>query len=226
MGQRAVMWLLGGLAAVFVLLTLGVGLLALTSRPPGPAAGADRPPALELRVGQAAPDFALPDDANRTRRLSELDGEPSVLLFLCGCGRCYLMVSALQEIEKQLHGETPRHLVVTTMSPAEAESWQQRTGFQALFLFEKNSQGPVIHQFAGHPCPRVYVLDSRRSIRYISPSPEGNAEPEHMKADLAAALRVSAQEAPAPAPDRRASPRRGRAGTRLPRSGTQRQRPV
>src|SRR5262249_51164704 len=130
------------------------------------------------------------------RRLSELEGKPAVLLFLCGCSRCYLMVEALQQIEKQLPGEKPRHLVVTTMSAGEAESWQKRTGFDALFLFEQNSHGPVIHEYSGHPCPRVYVLDNQRSIRYISPSPEGNAEPERMKADMTAALQGVIQNTP------------------------------
>jgi peroxiredoxin len=151
-----------------------------------------------------APDFALPDAADRMRRLSEFEGKPAALLFLCGCSRCYLMVGAVEEAEKQLRGERPRRLVVWTLARSEAGFWQKRTGFSALFLFEKNSQGPVIQKYAGHPCPRVYVLDRRHSIRYISPSPEGNAEPRQVVADLAAALR----EVSTPGPDRGSSPTR------------------
>jgi peroxiredoxin len=189
LSQRALTWLLGGFAAFFALLTLGAVWLAHAPSTPNPAAGADHPPAEALRVGMAAPEFSLPDELDRERGLTDLDGKPAVLLFLCGCSRCYLMVHALQATEKGLGGEKPRHMVVTTMTPSEARSWQERTGFHALFLFEKSSHGPVISQYAGHPCPRVYVLDGRRSIRYISPSPEGNADPERVMADLAAALR-------------------------------------
>jgi peroxiredoxin len=204
LGERALTWLLGGLAAIIAVMTVGV--VWVTLRPPA----ADSPRE-ELHAGMVAPDFGLPDDADRTRRLSELDGKPTVLLFLCGCDRCYLMVRALQETEKGLRGEKPRHVVVTTMTPSEADTWQVRTGFHALFLFEKSSRGPVMQQFAGHPCPRVYVLDSRRSIKYISPSPKGEAKPEQVMAELAAALRLAGQGTSAPGSDGVPSPAPGHA---------------
>jgi peroxiredoxin len=204
LGQRALTWLLGGLAAILALLTLGALWLAHTASPRKTAASSPPPPVEALRVGMAAPDFVLLDEHESPRRLSEFNGKPSVLLFFCGCSRCQLMAQALGDTEKPLRGEKPRHIVVTTMTPEESRTWQERTGFHALFLFDKNLPGSVIQQFSGHPCPRVYVLDRQRSIRYISPNPEGVAELDQVVDDLTAALR----DVSTPGPAERAAPAR------------------
>src|SRR5438046_324953 len=110
-------------------------------------------------------------------------------MFLCGCSRCQLMVSAVTKIEKMSQSDKPQHLSVMTMSPDGLLSWQDRTGYHGTFLFDNGEEKPVVHRYDGAPCPRVYILDSDLRVEYVSPSPDERGErPADVLRPLAEAL--------------------------------------
>jgi len=154
-----------------------------------------------LPIGSHAPDFRLPDREGHSHSLSEFRGERTLLLFLCGCSRCQLMVSALQKIEKVGQGEKPQHLSVMTMNPNGLLSWQDRTGYRGTFLFDNGEEKPVVDRYDGAPCPRIYLLDPNLRVEYVSPSPDAVQNREDMLHSLANALHAPWQLlAPPPVP--------------------------
>lgn len=81
-------------------------------------------PARASRIGQVAPDFALPDLDGATVRLADLRGHDTLLLFWNpNCGFCQRMLPDLRAWEETAPPGSPRLLVVST-GPAEANRSQ------------------------------------------------------------------------------------------------------
>ena len=67
------------------------------------------------RIGQPAPEVALPDLDGRTVRLSELSGRDTLVLFWNPqCGFCQRMLEDLKAWERQAPADAPRLLVIST----------------------------------------------------------------------------------------------------------------
>jgi peroxiredoxin len=188
------------LAIAFVLSLVAACVVAelLTSRPSAKSAGVAARPGKQdedagikhpgLRTGTTAPDFRLPDRDGHYHSLAEFKGRRTLLAFFCGCSRCRLMASAIEEIERNAQDEKPQHLTVMSILPQNLQSWKESTGYPGTFLFENGEDKPVIHRYDGAPCPRVYVLDPELHIEYVSSSPDSNAQPGEVLAPLARAL--------------------------------------
>lgn len=134
-----------------------------------------------------APDFELPEQSGRRRKLSDFAGKPTLLAFYCGCARCGMMAQMIYEIETSMGPKQPQNVAVVTMDPASLDTWARNSRFRGTMLLEAK-KGPVMAQYSGHPCPRVYLLGPDQRIRYVTPSPENPQSPEQILDPLAAAM--------------------------------------
>lgn len=128
-----------------------------------------RPP---FRVGDLAPDFQLPDAQGRQHSLrSELRGD-TLLCMLCGCEQCRQMQTYLGVMIRSLGSRAPAVLSVTTAPPEAEAAWKRDTKLSQVMLYDSKEAGkPVIQQYRGDPCPRVYRLAADRRVTWIGPSP-------------------------------------------------------
>ncbi len=140
-----------------------------------------------LPLGSQAPDFKLADMDGRTRSLSEFRGNTTVLAFFCGCGRCAIMAQLLGNMEELIAGKKPQNVAVASIKPSLLPQWQENTGFKAVFLPEVK-KGPVVTQYRGEPCPRVYVIDPDLRIRHVTPTPREDRPASDILNPLARAL--------------------------------------
>ena len=92
-------------------------LIATTLNPPQQVPSpAPRPPA-GLKIGEAAPDFSLPDLAGKNIKLSDFRGSRTLVLFWRpSCGFCARMLPDLKSWEENARNGAPKLLVVSTDS--------------------------------------------------------------------------------------------------------------
>src|SRR5262245_55351019 len=112
-------WVLAGLAAVALLIGGDLTRRALfPARERGAQAGdAVKSPTdtWEPRVGEAAQDFALPDNARQVHHLTEFKGKGDVVLtFFCGCSACHDMAKQLAEMYQKKPERAPTTVSVFT----------------------------------------------------------------------------------------------------------------
>lgn len=161
------------LGVIILLAAVDIGhraMIEMTRRP------GDRPDAARAKVtpsfglGDRAPDFELPDKSGKTRRLSELVREPTMLCFLCGCSDCRDMQTYMAKLLPKLGARAPKIIGVTTASEESEEAWIRDTKLKQTMLYEQKG-GKVMGQYRGHPCPRIFQLTSRGTVQWIGPSP-------------------------------------------------------
>jgi peroxiredoxin len=120
--------------------------------PPRPVVGA--------RMGDPAPDFTLPDLADRTVRLSDLRGSPVLVLFWNpGCGFCQAMLPDLQAWQARPRDGAPQLLVVSTGSVAD----NQALGLRAPVLLD-NEGTPTGRLFGATGTPMAVLIDAQGMI--------------------------------------------------------------
>jgi peroxiredoxin len=138
------------------------------------------PPARETRdaytpgfgKGDLAPDFTLPDAAGRRHSLSSLVHGDTMLCMLCGCEKCQTMQIYLGQMLRSLGPRAPHVISVSAAPPEQEAAWRRDTKLDQVLLYDSKANGsPVIEQYRGHPCPRVYRLDADRRVTWIAPSP-------------------------------------------------------
>lgn len=139
-----------------------------------------------LKVGDVAPDFALPDAEGKIHRLSDYRGRnPVLLLFVRGdwCPACHM---TLRVYEKYKHRFTERNVVILAISPdppSVHKDMLERLHASIQVLSDKDHhitncygslyQNPAIQKtFAGYTTgltiPAAYLIDKNGIIRYIS----------------------------------------------------------
>lgn len=123
-----------------------------------------------FQVGEPAPDFTLPDAAGQTHRLSELVHRDTVLCFACGCSKCLDVQTYLGLLVKRMGTRAPDVISVTTMPRDRDETWRRDTRLKQRLLYEQK-EGPVVAQYRGHPCPRIFRLRGDRTVAWIGTSP-------------------------------------------------------
>lgn len=144
------------------------------------SSGADR---LAPSVGQPAPDLRALDLDGKTRSLAEFRGRPVALFFFCGCPACTEVGrewgqmqrgGALSTLSAALSAKTakqtaPATLVVYTLNNQLTREMSEHDGLdlsKTVLLVDPNLQASDI--FHAHPCPRVFVLDSKGVLRYTN----------------------------------------------------------
>jgi hypothetical protein len=123
-----------------------------------------------FRVGDLAPDFALPDSSGSTFQLSHLVSRDTLLCFTCGCSNCLDLQTYLGILVKRMGAKAPDVITVTTMPRDREATWFRDTHLKQRFLYERK-EGPVVANYRGHPCPRVFRLKGDRTVAWIGTSP-------------------------------------------------------
>ena len=132
----------------------------------------------QFAVGDAAPDFSLPDHRGKSHRLSEVVKGDTLLTFLCGCAQCIDLQTFTGLMVKKMGERAPTLIGVTSMPPEREETYYRDTGLRQLLLYERK-EGPVFDLYRGHPCPRAYRLRGDRTVAWIGTSP---ADQTHLQA--------------------------------------------
>jgi hypothetical protein len=150
-----------------VLFDLGRRLLA----PPQAAPRVlDQSTAPGFKVGDPAPNFELPDRTGKRHRLSDLLRRDTLVCFTCGCAKCLDLQTYLALLLKRLGKSAPEVITVTTMPPEREDAYVRDTQLHAVYLYEPK-KGPVMEEYRGHPCPRVYQVGADGRVEWIGSSP-------------------------------------------------------
>jgi peroxiredoxin len=165
-------WVLIFLGGIILLTGVDVGRRIMAGDVPGasPAALTHASFDPDFAVGDAAPDFTLPNAQGQSLRLSELRRGPTVLTFSCGCAYCKETQRYLGKLTSLLGDRAPVVVTVTTSAPEAEDAWTRDTGLVQTTLYEETN-GPVMQLYKGHPCPRVFGIDAEGRIDFIGSSP-------------------------------------------------------
>jgi hypothetical protein len=169
------------LLSVFVLILLGAGvdygrrvLGGTKSEPAAPTAGQApkvSPYTPAFKVGDVAPDFALPDAKKAVHKLSELVKGKTMLFFACGCQNCKQVQTWLATLKGGKKSEVPPVITITSAPPEAEESWFRDTGLEQTMLYYTKGVSPdPMEIYKGKPCPRIYVLNPDRTVKFIGSS--------------------------------------------------------
>lgn len=145
---------------------------AASSPEPPPAVDASAQPARfdpGFRVGETAPDFALPDRFGKVQRLSQMVRGDTLLFTTCGCAHCLDLQNYVGILLRKMGDRAPAVINLTTMPPDRELTWIRDTHLPQQFVYEKKN-GPVTGMYRGHPCPRVFRLQPGLKVTWIGPS--------------------------------------------------------
>lgn len=165
-------WILIGLCGILLLVGADAAVRLFAGASGASSEPGAAPPAEDshLMAGDQAPDFTLPDRSGRPHKLSELVHRDTVLCFTCGCANCLDVQTYLGILLKKMGARAPSVVTVTTMPKDREDAWRRDTRLKETLLYEPKD-GPVMAQYQGHPCPRIYRLKPDRQIWWIGPSP-------------------------------------------------------
>lgn len=167
--RNANRWVL--LTLALVMLLVGYDIVSRSFRAPAKAQHLRDPKYVpDFQIGEHAPDFALPDSRGSTHRLSEIVHRDTILCFSCGCSNCLDVQTYLGILLKRMGTRAPEVITVTTMPRDREETWFRDTQLKQTLLYERK-EGPVVAQYRGHPCPRIFRLDAARRVTWIGRSP-------------------------------------------------------
>jgi peroxiredoxin len=116
-------------------------------------------PPSELQLGQAAPDFRLPDLGGQPVRLVDFRGHATMLVFWNpGCGFCQRMLPDLKGWEADPPKGSPR-LVLVSSGTVEAN---RQAGLQSRTLLD--DRGSVMRHFGAAGTPMGVLVDREGSV--------------------------------------------------------------
>jgi peroxiredoxin len=133
---------------------------------------------MAVEVGDAAPDFALPDQDRQTKKLSEFRGSNVLLAFYPGAftGGCTREVCSLRDNMEMLNGMQAQVLGISTDPPASQKAWadQNQLNFSLLSDYKRNTveaYGVAFPDFLGmegFTAARrsIFVVDKAGTVRY------------------------------------------------------------
>lgn len=118
----------------------------------------------ELMLGQAAPNFALPDLKGKVQALSMQRGKTTALIFFCGCSRCH--TAARRIADQQRHGSLRSLVTVLALDSVAAHKFQRETGLAGMILCDPSDATAEMYQSSF--CPRLWVVSPSGRIQYRS----------------------------------------------------------
>ncbi|MGV3724063.1 MAG: redoxin domain-containing protein [Actinomycetota bacterium] len=193
-----------GILGALILFDVGSHLLASDTDAPASPQVAKRPDA-PFAVGEKAPDFTLPDSKGKPHQLSDLVQRDTLLCFTCGCANCIDLQSLTALMLERLRERAPDVISVTTMPTDREETYFRDTRLKQRLLYERK-EGPIMRQYGGHPCPRVYRLSSDRTITWVGSSPAQSRELRRIGLELAAQLGFTPEQTMSLQPAQPSSP--------------------
>jgi peroxiredoxin len=149
-----------------------------------------------LKLGDAAPDFGLPDLAGGTISRSDYAGKPLAVVFsCCHCPYVIAWEDRINEAARDYEGRVGLVAVNSNAgylgdSPDDMRERAEEKGFVFPFLYDETQE--VAHAYGANRTPEVFVFDSEHRLVYHGApdsdhrSPDG-AEP-YLRPALDAAL--------------------------------------
>lgn len=149
-----------------------------------PASAAPEPTTLAAHPAALPQDFTLTDTSGVSRHLSEFRGRPTALFFFCGCSWCRQCAQTWGQFQRggvltsdaassqslsSSGSSLPATLIVFSGGSDAARDFASETGLapaQTTILLDPDLK--VTTAYHADPCPRVFVLDSKGSLRYTN----------------------------------------------------------
>jgi peroxiredoxin len=134
-------------------------------------------PVLALTVGQAAPDFALPDLAGKAVNLSELKGRTVVLEWVnpeCPYVQKHYHSGNMPGLQKEFGAKNVTWLAVNSTreghsefkSPQQMDAWMKQIGgAPSAILLDRD--GKVGRLYGAATTPHMFVIDTKGMLAYI-----------------------------------------------------------
>ena len=111
-------------------------------------------------VGKPAPDFALPDLAGKTVRLSQYRGTPVVLTFFASwCHPCEEELPALQKLQHDYDGKVAVLAVNYQDLERDTRQFVAEHGVTYPALIENSTTNPVAARYGVHGPPITFFID-------------------------------------------------------------------
>jgi hypothetical protein len=158
-------WVL--LTCTAVLAVIAVEYYARANRPEhGPYVS---PFAPAFKVGDAPPEFELPDAKGKVHRLSQLAKGTTVLAFADGSRNSRGLVKYLGMLSAHVGDRAPRIVTVASFDPADEPAFRRETGTKQVILYE-GAERPISRQYRAERAPRVFHLSFGPRVAFIGPS--------------------------------------------------------
>lgn len=161
----------------------------------------------QLRLGDPAPDFALPDLDGTTRSLSDYEGSPVAVVFSCiHCPYVVAWEDRLNETAKEFDGRAGLVAINANAgylgdSPADMRARAEEKGFAYPFLYDETQE--VARAYGAARTPEVFVFDAGHRLAYHGAPDSDHRDPAgaepYLRPALEAALegtRPAVQETP------------------------------
>ncbi len=164
---NANVWVLGILLVIVFAIGIDVARTSLAVRTVPPLEAAQPPTYYDppFKRGDSIPDFQLPDASDQFRHISSLVRRNTLLTFSCGCNNCREYQSFIGRIVKKLGPLAPDVVTVTTQPKESEKAWIRDTALKQTILYEPKG-GEIGEMFKGHPCPRGFMLDGAKKVRW------------------------------------------------------------
>ena len=151
---------------------------------------------MSLSVGDAAPDFSLPDQDRQVVSLADLRGTPVLLVFypFAFSGIC---TGELCQLRDELSAYTDagvRVLAVSTDPAPALKAWKAQEGFDFALLSDFWPHGAVaqaygvFHEKAGMAVRGTFLVDAEGAIAFAEVNQPGDAREQSGWKDAVAAL--------------------------------------
>jgi peroxiredoxin len=143
-----------------------------------------------IRIGDAAPDFELPEASERLVRLSEeaLRGTVVLVFYPTDWGViCTMEMRAFQDIVGDIERAGARILGISVNSTTSHRAWKEQMNIEWPLLSDVGGQVSALFGvltpdgrfLAGHAERSVFVIDTDRCVRYAWTAPDPSIQPDY-----------------------------------------------
>ena len=140
------------------------------------------PPVEGLRVGDVAPDFAIPLDDGTTYQLTDLDGNPVRLedlrgkavwinFFASWCPPCQGETPILRDLAERYEDQGLEVVGVSVQETTADDVQAYAERYQLPYTIGFDGSGNVFHQYRVYALPTQFFIDPDGRIRYIAQGP-------------------------------------------------------
>ncbi len=149
----------------------------------------------QLRLGDQAPDFALPDLDGSTRSLSDYGGKPLAVVFsCCHCPYVIAWEERLNATAKDFDGSAALVAINANAgylgdSPDDMKARAEEKGFAFPFLYDETQE--VARAYGAARTPEVFVFDGDHRLVYHGAPDSDHRDPDGAEPYLRPALEAA-----------------------------------
>ena len=151
----------------------------------------------QIKVGDKAPDFALPDTELKTRSLKEFRGHKVVLAFFVGAftSICTKEMCAFRDSMSRLTDLKAQIIGVSVNDPFSNKAFAEKNRLPFPILSDYNRQtikaydveAPDFGGLNGYTVAKrsIFIIDKNGAVRYIWTTDDPTVEPDYEKVEAA-----------------------------------------